>query len=132
MLMPMPMRIAGTCTVLYCRYRQLPDAQGRNFRTMGRALRAAINTPIQGSAADIVVMAMLNIWRSPLLKDLGWRLVLQIHDEVILEGPVQHRAAALAEVVRCMQDPFDGLGLLPMRVKLEVDAKSADSWFKAK
>lgn len=53
----------------------------------GHALRAAINTPIQGSAADIVMMAMIKLWKSQVLKDLGWKLLLQIHDEVILEGP---------------------------------------------
>ena len=44
-------------------------------------------TILQGSAADIVMMAMIKLWRSETLKTLGWRLLLQIHDEVILEGP---------------------------------------------
>ena len=44
-------------------------------------------TALQGSAADIVMMAMIKLWRSETLKTLGWRLLLQIHDEVILEGP---------------------------------------------
>ena len=44
-------------------------------------------TILQGSAADIVMMAMIKLWRSETLKALGWRLLLQIHDEVILEGP---------------------------------------------
>jgi DNA polymerase I len=126
----------GRVTTMMGRSRDLPDAvqegRHRDFRAQAHALRAAINTPIQGSAADIVMMAMLRIWRSQVLRDLGWQLLLQIHDEVILEGPKEHGAAALAEVVACMEQPFDGLGLLPMRVKLEVDAKSADSWYKAK
>jgi DNA polymerase-1 len=42
---------------------------------------------LQGSAADIVMMAMIKLWRSERLKELGWKLLLQIHDEVILEGP---------------------------------------------
>lgn len=41
----------------------------------------------QGSAADIVMMAMIKLWKSPVLKELNWKLLLQIHDEVILEGP---------------------------------------------
>lgn len=81
------------------RYRRLPDAlvsrdaRGNLIRNplSGHALRAAINTPIQGSAADIVMMAMLKLWKSSRLKDLGWKLLLQIHDEVILEGPVENR-----------------------------------------
>lgn len=122
----------GRVTTMMGRSRELPDATSRNFRASGHALRAAINTPIQGSAADIVMMAMLKIWDSQVLKDLGWILLLQIHDEVILEGPIEHRDAAMAEVLNCMENPFDGLGLHPMRVKLEVDAKSANSWYKAK
>ena len=68
------------------RNRRLKDAADRSSAG-SHALRAAINTPIQGSAADVVMMAMIKIWKSPLLKQLGWKLLLQIHDEVILEGP---------------------------------------------
>jgi DNA polymerase I len=45
----------------------------------------------QGSAADIVMFAMIKLWKSPVLKALGWKLLLQIHDEVILEGPKETR-----------------------------------------
>lgn len=76
------------------RYRMLNDAGGRG-PAAGHALRAAINTPVQGSAADIVMMAMIKLWRSELLKRLGWKLVLQIHDEVILEGPKETRDEVL-------------------------------------
>jgi len=126
-------RRTGAVTTMMGRYRNLPDALSQgDFRARGHALRAAINTPIQGSAADIVMMAMLRIWRSEVLRALKWKLLLQIHDEVILEGPEEHRDAAMAEVLECMQNPFDGIGLMPMRVKLEVDAKSAKTWYKAK
>ena len=50
-------------------------------------LRAAINNTIQGGAADIVIAAMVKLHRDPILKELGYKLILQIHDEVILEGP---------------------------------------------
>ena len=49
--------------------------------------RRAINTPIQGGAADIVIAAMVKISRNEKLKELGWKLLMQIHDELILEGP---------------------------------------------
>ena len=45
----------------------------------------------QGSAADVVMLGMLRLWRSDVLKKLGWKLLLQIHDEVILEGPKESR-----------------------------------------
>lgn len=96
------------------------------------ALRAAINTPIQGSAADVVMMAMIRLWKSEELKRIGWKLLLQIHDEVILEGPKENKDLAMTEVMNCMQNPFDGIGLMPLTVKLEVDAKTADTWYEAK
>jgi DNA polymerase I len=98
----------------------------------GHALRAAINTPIQGSAADVVMMAMIQLSRSEELKKIGWKLLLQIHDEVILEGPKESKDLAMKEVMRCMQNPFDGVGLMPLSVTLEVDAKTADTWYEAK
>lgn len=51
------------------------------------AKRRAINTPIQGGAADIVNASMVKIARNPRLKKMGWKLLMQIHDELILEGP---------------------------------------------
>jgi DNA polymerase I len=81
---------SGFVRTIMGRYRRLPDAT-RYGSPAAHALRAAINTPIQGSAADIVMMAMLMLWKSEVLKNLGWRLLLQVHDEVILEGPKESR-----------------------------------------
>jgi len=87
----------GCVRTIMGRYRMLPDAASRG-PAAGHALRAAINTPIQGSAADVVMMAMLKLWRSEVLNRLGWKLLLQIHDEVILEGPKESKDEALKEV----------------------------------
>jgi DNA polymerase-1 len=78
------------------------------------------------------MMAMIVLHESETLKALGWKMLLQVHDEVILEGPKETRDEALAEVRRCMENPFDGVGLSRLSVHLDVDAKSADSWYKAK
>mmetsp|Transcript_36196 Transcript_36196/g.34234 ORF Transcript_36196/g.34234 Transcript_36196/m.34234 type:complete len:946 (-) Transcript_36196:18-2855(-) len=120
----------GYVRTIMGRYRNLPDAKGRGPGA-GHALRAAINTPIQGSAADIVMMAMIKLWKSEVLKNLGWKLLLQIHDEVILEGPKENMDQAMVEVRSCMERPFDDV-LQSLKVTLDVDAKSADSWYKAK
>ena len=72
------------------RYRSLDRYfSTNNFKgsLIGMGLRRAINTPIQGGAADIVIAAMVNIHKNQQLKQLGWKLLLQIHDELILEGP---------------------------------------------
>ena len=60
--------------------------------------RKAINTPIQGGAADIVIAAMIKIANNKRLKELGWKLLMQIHDELILEGPEESSIEALSLV----------------------------------
>jgi DNA polymerase-1 len=92
--------------------------------------RAAINTPIQGGAADIAMLAMIEIERNEELRDLGWRLLLQVHDEVMLEGPAESKERALELVRQCMEYPFQGTN--PLTVALSVDAKTADTWYEAK
>ena len=100
----------------------VPAARHQRLAGDARALqRAAINTPIQGGAADIMTLAMLKIANTPRLKG-GYRLLLQIRDEVILEGPEEHAAAAREEVMRCMEQPFDD-ALPGMLVDLVVDCK---------
>ena len=78
------------------------------------------------------MMAMIKLWKSETLKSLGWKLLLQVHDEVILEGPKENVDAAMKEVKACMENPFDSYALFPLKVHLDVDAKSASSWYKAK
>ena len=68
----------GFVSTLIGRQRQLPDARLTNNKAKGHALRAAINTPIQGSAADVATAAMLAIGRHQRLRELGWTLLLQV------------------------------------------------------
>jgi len=123
-------RRTGYTRTLMGRYRALPGISVPKLR--GHGERAAINTPIQGGAADIVVLAMIKLQRSELLKNLGYKLLLQVHDEVILEGPEEQVDEALAEVRRCMEAPWDDFGLKPLKVELTVDAKFAKTWYEAK
>ena len=69
----------GYVTTMLGRRRYLPDAAGANSKAKGHALRAAINTPIQGSAADVATAAMISISRCPQLEAMGWKLLLQVH-----------------------------------------------------
>ena len=98
---------------------------------IGHASRAAINTPIQGGAADVVMCAMIKINRSEKLKKLGWIMLLQVHDEVILEGPKVNEEEALKEVKNLMQNPW-GFGLEDCKVDLLVDGDAANTWYEAK
>jgi hypothetical protein len=121
-------RSTGSTRTLMGRYRDLPDIASSNRALRGRAQRAAINTPIQGGAADIVMMAMLRIAKDERLKSLGWKLLLQIHDEVILEGPSETSEDALQAVVDCMEHPLSR----PLLVHLVADASIADTWYDGK
>lgn len=110
------------------RYRQLADIGSTTPGHRAHSERAAINTPIQGGAADIVIRAMIKLYLCEELRNLGWRQILQIHDEIILEGPQTTSKEAFKLVKSIMRNPLDG----PLLVDLEVDAKMADTWFKAK
>eukprot|EP00933_Yihiella_yeosuensis_P071003 TRINITY_DN79179_c0_g1_i1.p1 TRINITY_DN79179_c0_g1~~TRINITY_DN79179_c0_g1_i1.p1 ORF type:complete len:1175 (+),score=249.68 TRINITY_DN79179_c0_g1_i1:211-3735(+) len=94
------------------------------------ATRQGINSPVQGGSADIVVEAMLKADQDPRLRDLGYRMILQIHDELIFEGPTENADEALRLVTEIMQNPFlDDTCLL---VPLPVDAKVEQNWHDAK
>ena len=98
------------------------------FKQKNHALRAAINTPIQGGAADIVLAAMVKLFYSQELRSLDFQMILQIHDEIILEGPEENSEQALHIVKELMEHPLDN----DLIIKLEVDAKIVDNWYQAK
>ncbi|KAK3027958.1 hypothetical protein RJ639_039425, partial [Escallonia herrerae] len=123
-------RTKGRVHTLLGRARVFPSVKHATSFQKGHIERAAINTPVQGSAADVAMCAMLEISKNYRLKELGWRLLLQVHDEVILEGPTESAEVAKAIVVDCMSKPFDGKNTLG--VDLSVDAKCAQSWYAAK
>ena len=121
--------VTQVCTLLG-RQRHLPDALSASKASKAHALRAAINTPIQGGAADIAMLAMLELSRNQKLKDMGWKLLMQVHDEMILEGDSSTADEALAEVDRVMRHPFGGKNLL--LCELDVSASHAKDWYSAK
>lgn len=76
------------------------------------------------------MLAMIEISRNKKLKDMGWRLLMQVHDEMILEGDSSTADEALAEVERVMRHPFGGKNLL--LCELDVSASHAKDWYSAK
>eukprot|EP00884_Botryococcus_braunii_P003367 jgi/Botrbrau1/13030/Bobra.0389s0021.1 len=132
-------RKLGRVLTLLGRTRPLKDALDAGRASQGaknHALRAAINTPVQGSAADVATAAMLAIARDDTLRDLGFKMLLQVHDEVILEGPKENALDAQQRLVYLMAHPFydaaSGTYHNPLRVELVVDSKIADTWYEAK
>ena len=122
----------GITRTLMGRYRQIPEAQSKRPFESGHGLRASINTPIQGGAADVAMMAMNKINRNEKLQALGWILLLQIHDEVMLEGPEETAEEAFEIVRECMENPWV-VGLKETAVPLLVDGSyKFKTWYDAK
>ena len=79
-------------------------------------------------AADVVIAAMVSLHSNKRLKELKYKILLQIHDEIILEGPEEHAKEAFEIVKHVMENPFT----IEFPVKMEVDAKIGDNWYESK
>ena len=112
----------GFVTTVLNRRRYLPDLMSRNRAVREAAERTAINTPIQGSSADIIKLAMLAVARDILPAWPGVRMTLQIHDELLFEVP-DAQAAAVGQRVRALME-----AAFPLTVPLVADAKAGPNW----
>ncbi len=115
-------RETGTVRTLLGRLRRLPDLRSKNFPVRMEAERQAMNTPVQGSAADLIKQAMIDLHRELAQRGLRSRLILQIHDELLLEVPEAEAETARALVQQVME------GALKLDVPLVADAKLGRSW----
>ncbi len=96
-------REQGYVSTLFGRRRALPELASNNFNLRAQGERMAMNTPIQGTAADVIKLAMVRVWRRLRAEGLKARLILQVHDELIVEAPAAEAdkaAAVLAEEMR--------------------------------
>jgi DNA polymerase I len=119
----------GYVTTLAGRRRLLPDIHSRNSQLQSAARRQAVNTLIQGSAADIIKLAMLEANADPVLHGYGAELILQVHDELLLEVPQDSARVAgqrLADVMSRVQP-----GGQPLSVPLVVDWGAGFTWAEA-
>ncbi|MFR4414411.1 MAG: DNA polymerase, partial [Butyricicoccus sp.] len=116
----------GYVTTLFGRRRALPELKSKNFNMRSFGERVAMNTPIQGTAADIIKIAMVRV-RDRLLRDgLQSRLILQVHDELILEAPKDEQETAMRLLTEEMENAFR------MDAPLVAEAKAGHSWYDAK
>ncbi|MGC8633397.1 MAG: DNA polymerase I [Candidatus Limnocylindrales bacterium] len=115
-------RTQGYVTTLLGRRRFIPELQERNPNLRAAGERMAINMPIQGTAADIIKLAMIRMGARLQRDGFRARMLLQVHDELLFEVP-RDEVAQLAPVVRETME-----GALPLDVPLTVDLKSADDW----
>jgi DNA polymerase-1 len=115
----------GFVTTLAGRRRLLPELHSRNSQLVSQARRQAVNTVIQGSAADIIKMAMVAAHKDKELTDLGARVILQVHDELIVEAPESSISPAGERLKTIMQSVAD------LAVPLKVDLGLGRTWAEA-
>ena len=112
----------GWVATLYGRRRWLPELKSSNFNMRSFGERVALNMPIQGTAADIIKLAMLRVDSRLRAGGLAARLVLQVHDELIVECP----EAEAERVQALLQEEMEGVAKLS--VPLTADAKAGKTW----
>lgn len=112
----------GYVTTILNRRRYLPDITSRNYMRRSFAERMAMNSPIQGSAADIIKLAMIKVEEQLKAQNLQARLLLQVHDELVLEVPQDELEITGKLVKEAMES------VLELAVKLEVDVKTGHDW----
>src|SRR5690625_575880 len=115
----------GYVTTIMNRRRYLPEITSRNFNQRSFAERTAMNTPIQGSAADIIKKAMIDLRAKLAEENLKARILLQVHDELILEAPREEIDQLKEVVIDVMENT------VKLDVPLKVDYAYGDSWFDA-
>lgn len=116
----------GFVRTILGRRRPIPDIDSRNQAARAQAERLAVNTVVQGSAADLIKTAMVRLDRRIREQRLDLRMLLQVHDELVCESP-RAVAGAMAQVVREMMS-----GAMSLRVPLKVDVECAENWLDAK
>ena len=116
----------GFVSTLLQRRRYLPEITSRNFNLRSFAERTAMNTPIQGSAADIIKKAMIDMADRLSSEGLRTRLLLQVHDELIFEAPPEE-IEKLKEIVPDVME-----NCIELKVPLKVDYAYGPTWFDAK
>jgi len=115
-------RRSGFTRTLFGRRRPIPEISSPQFNLRGLAERTALNTPLQGTAADLIKLAMINIDRELGERRLRARMILQVHDELLFEAPAEE-LPQLQEIVRpAMEEVY------PLRVPLVVDLKAGANW----
>jgi len=107
---------------LFGRKRPIPDLDSKNPNLRGFAERTAVNTPLQGTAADLIKIAMLRLDAELRARKLEARMTLQVHDELLLEAPVAEADAVKALVKECME------GAHKLSVPMEVEAFVGPNW----
>lgn len=116
----------GYATTILNRRRYIPEIKASNFIVRNQGKRFAMNAPIQGSAADIIKVAMVNVYNKLKENEMKSKLILQVHDELIVEA-VDEELELAEKIVREEMENAQS-----MDVKLDVDLNTGNSWYETK
>ena len=116
----------GYVTTLYNRKRLLPEVNNSNKNVQAAGIRMAMNTPIQGTSADIIKIAMVKVYNRLKSEGMKSQLVLQVHDELIVEAPLDEMEKAAAILSQEMQNAAH------LSIPLKADVNSGENWYIAK
>lgn len=116
----------GYVETLFGRRRYIPEIKSSNYMVRQFGNRVAMNTPIQGTAADIMKIAMINVKNALQESKIHAKIVLQIHDELLLEVALQDKEKAKQILKESME------GAMKLSVPLEVEISEGNSWYEVK
>ena len=116
----------GYVTTMYGRRRPIPELSSNNFMQRSFGERVAMNSPIQGTAADIMKIAMIRVWESLHRENLKSRLILQVHDELLIETEAGEEEQVRRILTEQMQQAAE------LSVRLEIDLHTGTDWYEAK
>ena len=116
----------GYTETMFGRRRPIPELSSSNFMQRSFGERVAMNAPIQGTAADIIKIAMIKVWKALKEEGLKSRLILQVHDELLIETALEEEARVREILTENMKSAAD------LAVTLEIDLHTGKDWYEAK
>lgn len=116
----------GCAVTMMGRRRQLPELKSGNANVRAFGERAAMNTPVQGTAADIIKLAMVRVSKRLRQEGLKAQLILQVHDELLIEAPKEEEETVKRILTECMEQVYQ------LRVPLVAEVKTGESWYETK
>ncbi len=116
----------GYVETYFQRRRYIPELESRNYNIRSFGERIALNTPVQGTAADIIKKAMVNVYNRLKEQKMKSRLILQIHDELIIEA----HTSEIEEVKKLLKEEMENV--INLKVHLDIDMNTGASWYEAK
>ena len=116
----------GYIDTAFGRRRYIPELKSNNYMVRKFGERVAMNTPVQGTAADIMKIAMINVYRKLKEEKMEAKIVLQIHDELLIEAPISEKEKVKKILVEQMENAAK------LKVPLKVEAEEGKNWLSAK